>query len=107
MQCVGEAVFVDDIPSPTNCLYGALICSTKPLARVKGISFKNHPRLAQAPNVITAKDIPKEGENVGCLTMFGGEPLFVEDIAKCCGDIIALVVIPLFLDSTICEKLLC
>ncbi|KAL1552861.1 aryl-alcohol oxidase 3 [Salvia divinorum] len=92
IQASGEAVFVDDIPSPTDCLYGALICSTEPLARVKGISIKNHPRLAQAPDVITAKDIPKEGENVGCLTLFGGEPLFADDIAKCCGDIIALVV---------------
>ncbi|KAL1552862.1 aryl-alcohol oxidase 3 [Salvia divinorum] len=92
IQASGEAVFVDDIPSPTDCLYGAIICSTKPLARVKGISIKNHPRLAQAPDVITAKDIPKEGKNVGCLTLFGGEPLFADDIAKCCGDIIALVV---------------
>lgn len=84
---------MDDIPSPPNCLHGAFICSTKPLARVRGISFKNHPRLAQVPDVITAKDIPKGGENVGSLAMFGTEPLFADDLARCCGDLIGLVVI--------------
>lgn len=92
LQYVGEAVYVDDIPSPSNCLHGALICSTKPLARVKGISFKNHPRLAEVPAVITVKDIPKEGENVGSIAMFGTEPLFSADVARYCGDLIGLVV---------------
>ncbi|KAH6810797.1 abscisic aldehyde oxidase 3 [Perilla frutescens var. frutescens] len=92
LQASGEAVFVDDIPSPPNCLHGAFICSTKPLARVKGISFENHPRLAEVPAVITAKDIPKEGENVGSMAMFGSEPLFADDLTRCCGDLIGLVV---------------
>ncbi|KAK8645426.1 hypothetical protein V6N13_119256 [Hibiscus sabdariffa] len=30
---VGEVVFVDDIPAPGNCLYGAFVYSTEPLAR--------------------------------------------------------------------------
>lgn len=88
---------MDDILSPPNCLYGAFICSTKPLARVKGVSLKNHPRLVQVPDVITVKDIPKEGKNIGNLAMFGAEPLFADDLTRCCGDIIALVVIPHFL----------
>ena len=32
VQTSGEAVYVDDIPSPTNCLHGAFIYETKPLA---------------------------------------------------------------------------
>lgn len=36
---LGEAVYVDDIPSPTNWGFGAFIYSTKPLARVKNIRF--------------------------------------------------------------------
>ena len=32
VQASGEAVYVDDIPSPTNCLHGAFIYETKPLA---------------------------------------------------------------------------
>ena len=32
VQTSGEAVYVDDIPSPTNCLHEAFIYETKPLA---------------------------------------------------------------------------
>ena len=31
VQTSGEAVYVDDISSPTNCLHGAFIYETKPL----------------------------------------------------------------------------
>ncbi|KAL8548801.1 hypothetical protein ACS0TY_007898 [Phlomoides rotata] len=89
IQASGEAVFVDDIPSPPSCLYGAFVYSTKPLARVKGISFKSHP---QPTAVISVKDIPKEGGNVGTVSIFGTGPLFAEDVAKCAGDLIAFVV---------------
>ncbi|KAB2606367.1 abscisic-aldehyde oxidase [Pyrus ussuriensis x Pyrus communis] len=43
IQASGEAVYVDDIPSPKYCLHGAFIYSTKPLARVKGIKFEPKP----------------------------------------------------------------
>ncbi|CAA0833538.1 Benzaldehyde dehydrogenase (NAD(+ [Striga hermonthica] len=92
MQASGEAVFVDDIPSPPKCLHGAYIYSTKPVARVKGISFKSHPQQAEAFAVISVKDIPKEGENVGSMAMFGSEPLFADDVTRFAGDLIAFVV---------------
>ncbi|GER55010.1 aldehyde oxidase [Striga asiatica] len=91
MQASGEAIFVDDIPSPPNCLHGAFICSTKPVARVKGISFKSHAQQAEVLAVISVKDIPKEGENVG-MDMFGTEPLFADDVTRFAGDLIAFVV---------------
>lgn len=90
----GEAVYVDDIPSPPNCLHGAFIYSTKPLARVKGISLKSNSLPDGVTDVISSKDIPKGGENVGCTAMFGSESLFVDDLATCAGDLIALVVSP-------------
>lgn len=96
LQSAGEAVYVDDIPSPLNCLHGAFIYSTKPLARVKGISFKSHPQPAEVAAVISVKDIPKEGENVGSMAMFGSEPLFADDLTRFAGDVIALVVICTF-----------
>ena len=34
VQTSGEAVYVDDISSPTNCLHGAFIYETKPLVWV-------------------------------------------------------------------------
>ncbi|KAK6163985.1 hypothetical protein DH2020_000849 [Rehmannia glutinosa] len=92
IQASGEAVYVDDIPSPPNCLHGAFICSTKPLARVKGITFKSHPQPAEVAAVISVKDIPREGENIGSMAMFGSEPLFADDLARFAGDLIALVV---------------
>ncbi|GAB2285672.1 aryl-alcohol oxidase 3 [Dionaea muscipula] len=92
IQASGEATYVDDIPSPSNCLYGAFIYSTKPLAKVKGVKFQS----ASPPNgvaaIISAKDIPKGGLNIGTKTIFGTSRLFVEDLANCVGDCIALVV---------------
>lgn len=83
-------MYVDDIPSPPDCLHGAFIYSTEPLARVKGISVKSHP---QPSAVISVKDIPKEGENIGCMALFGTEPLFADDHTRFAGDYIAFVVI--------------
>ncbi|KAL0459046.1 UNVERIFIED_CONTAM: Aldehyde oxidase 4 [Sesamum latifolium] len=89
IQASGEAMYVDDIPSPPSCLHGAFICSTRPVARVKSISFKSN----QPTDVISVKDIPREGENIGCLAMFGPEPLFADDlITRFAGDLIAFVV---------------
>lgn len=92
LQASGEAVYVDDIPSPTNCLYGAFIYSTKPLARVKGIKFKPEPHPDGVSALISFKDIPNSGENVGSKTMFGTEPLFADDLTQCAGQPIAFVV---------------
>ncbi|KAL3620262.1 aryl-alcohol oxidase 3 [Castilleja foliolosa] len=92
IQASGEAVYVDDIPSPPNCLHGALIVSTKPLARVKGISFESNPHPTTIADVITIKDIPKGGENIGACAFFGSEPLFAGDVAQFAGDVLAFVV---------------
>ncbi|KAG8371087.1 hypothetical protein BUALT_Bualt13G0050400 [Buddleja alternifolia] len=92
MQASGEAVYVDDIPSPPNCLHGAFILGTKPSARVKGISFESDIQSTGVTDVISIKDIPKEGENIGVTNNFGSEPLFGGDISRFAGDIIAFVV---------------
>ncbi|XP_049379003.1 abscisic-aldehyde oxidase-like [Solanum stenotomum] len=90
MQAAGEAVYVDDIPSPPNCLNGAFIYSTKPLAGVKGIQLE--PTHLTDTTIITYKDIPAGGANAGVVTPFGSEPLFAEDLSRCAGDRIAFVV---------------
>ncbi|XP_019197782.1 PREDICTED: abscisic-aldehyde oxidase-like [Ipomoea nil] len=92
IQASGEAVYVDDIPSPSNCLYGAFIYSTQPLAWVKGIKFKSDSVPDGVAAVITFKDIPSGGENIGSITMCGSEPLFADHLTRCAGDRIALVV---------------
>ncbi|CAA2978249.1 indole-3-acetaldehyde oxidase-like [Olea europaea subsp. europaea] len=91
IQASGEAVYVDDIPSPPNCLHGAFINSTKPLARVKGISFGSDSLPNGVTAIISFKDIPEGGENVGSKTVFGFEPLFADDLTRCAGEPIAFV----------------
>ncbi|PPD83730.1 hypothetical protein GOBAR_DD19338 [Gossypium barbadense] len=90
LQASGEAVYVDDIPSPSNCLHGAFIYSTEPLAWVKDIEFKPGSSLDGVIKLISSKDIP--GENIGAQTMFGSEPLYADKLTECAGQRIALVV---------------
>ncbi|XP_023745900.1 abscisic-aldehyde oxidase isoform X1 [Lactuca sativa] len=87
IQASGEAVFVDDIPSPLNCLHGAFIYSTNPLAWVKGVEVKK-----DVHGVVSFQDIPKGGENIGAKTLFGPEPLFANELTECTGQRIAFVV---------------
>lgn len=89
---VGEAVFVDDIPSPSNCLHGAYIYSSRPLARVRSIQLSPELQLEGVRDIISSKDIPRGGENIGSKTIFGIEPLFAEEIARCVGERVAFVV---------------
>lgn len=92
IQASGEALYVDDIPSPANCLHGAFIYSTKPLAWVKGIKFQPKPHPDGVAAIITFKDIPKGGENIGSKTIFGAELLFAEELTQCAGQRLAFVV---------------
>ncbi|TKY57050.1 Abscisic-aldehyde oxidase [Spatholobus suberectus] len=92
LQASGEAVFVDDIPSPKNCLYGTYIYSAKPLARVKSIKLSPELQLDGVRDVISSKDIPNGGQNIGSKSKFGQEPLFAEEITRCVGDRLAFVV---------------
>ena len=89
----GEAVYVDDIPAPKDCLYGAFIYSTHPHAHVKSINFKSSLASKKVVTVITAKDIPSGGKNVGsCFMMLGDEALFADPVAKFAGQKIGVVV---------------
>ncbi|KAM4083929.1 hypothetical protein ACB094_08G094000 [Castanea mollissima] len=92
IQASGEAFYVDDIPSPENCLHGTFIYSTKPLAWVKGIQFQPKPLPDGVASIITFKDIPKGGENIGSKSIFGTEPLFAEELTQCAGQRLAFVV---------------
>jgi len=83
---------VDDIPSPLNCLHGAYIYSSNPLARVRNIKLTPELQLDGVRDVISSKDIPNGGENIGSKTIFGIEPLFAEEKARCVGERLAFVV---------------
>jgi indole-3-acetaldehyde oxidase len=88
----GEAVYVDDMPTPVDCLYGAIIYSSKPLAHLKGITFKPSLASKKAVTVISANDIPKGGQNVGAGWIFGSEPLFADSLVEFAGQPLGVVV---------------
>ncbi|KAL1208829.1 Abscisic-aldehyde oxidase [Cardamine amara subsp. amara] len=92
LQASGEAVFVDDIPTLPDCLHGAFIYSTEPLAKIKNISFSENVTPTGVFAVLTFKDIPKQGQNIGSKTLFGPGPLFADELTIYAGQRIALVV---------------
>ncbi|URE29421.1 aldehyde oxidase [Musa troglodytarum] len=92
LQASGEAIYVDDIPSPKNCLYGAFVNSTRPLAHIKGIKFKSTSSPQKAFTFIGADDIPKGGQNVGLSWIFGTESLFAHSLTECAGQPLGIVI---------------
>ncbi|XP_042463038.1 indole-3-acetaldehyde oxidase-like [Zingiber officinale] len=92
IQASGEAIYVDDIPSPKDCLYGAFVYSTRPLAHIEGITFKSTQASQKIIAYIGAGDIPKRGENIGCRFVFGDEPLFADSLTEYAGQCLGVVV---------------
>ncbi|KAJ3669997.1 hypothetical protein LUZ60_010321 [Juncus effusus] len=92
LQASGEAIYVDDIPSPNDCLYGAFVYSSKPLAHVKEINFKSSLASKKVISYVSAKDIPKGGKNIGVEFMSGSEPLFVDSLAEYAGQPLGVVI---------------
>ncbi|ONM52813.1 Aldehyde oxidase/xanthine dehydrogenase molybdopterin binding protein [Zea mays] len=92
LQASGEAVYVDDIPAPKNCLYGEFIYSTQPLAYVKSIKFKSSLASEKIISFVSAKDIPSGGLNIGSSSTFGDEPLFGDPIAEYAGQALGIVI---------------
>ncbi|WOL15297.1 indole-3-acetaldehyde oxidase-like [Canna indica] len=92
IQASGEAIYVDDIPAPEDCLYGAFVYSTRPLAHIKGVKVNSTPLSQKALTYIGANDIPKGGENVGSFSIFGTEPLFGDPLTECAGQAVGVVI---------------
>ncbi|EMS58126.1 putative aldehyde oxidase 2 [Triticum urartu] len=93
LQASGEAVYVDDIPAPQDCLYGAFIYSTHPHAHIKGVNFRPSLASEKVIGVITAKDIPAGGKNVGAgINMLGTEALFGDPVSEFAGQNIGIVI---------------
>ncbi|CAA6653768.1 unnamed protein product [Spirodela intermedia] len=94
IQASGEAVYVDDIPSPIGCLHGAFVYGTRPLVPVKEVNLKNQMAAATEEPVafISVKDIPSGGRNIGTGAVFGDDPLFGSSCADYAGQPLGLVV---------------
>ncbi|KAJ3707263.1 hypothetical protein LUZ61_010968 [Rhynchospora tenuis] len=92
IQASGEAVYVDDIPSPKDCLFAAFVYSTKPLARIEGIDFKSSLASKKVMDFISVNDVPKGGQNIGSMFLFHEEPLFADSLVEYAGQAIGVVV---------------
>ncbi|KAM0886477.1 hypothetical protein ACQ4PT_029662 [Festuca glaucescens] len=93
LQTSGEAVYVDDIPVPKDCLYGAFIYSTHPHARINGIKFRSSLASQKVIAVIDAKDIPSSGDNMcSNFRMVDDEPLFADSVSEFAGQNVAIVI---------------
>jgi len=83
----GIAKFVDDMKLP-GMLYGAVVRSTKPHAKILKINIENAKKMQGVVSILTAKDIP--GKNV-IPVVFDDQPFLADKIVKYVGEPIALV----------------
>lgn len=92
MSAAGEAVYVDDIPSPQGCLHAAFVCSDHALAQVKGIDASAALASPGAVALVTADDIPPGGLNCGISMVGVEETLFATDKVEFYGHPVGLMV---------------
>ncbi|KAJ7562480.1 hypothetical protein O6H91_03G070700 [Diphasiastrum complanatum] len=92
LQASGEAVYVDDIPSPSDCLYASFVCSEKALGKIKKIKVDNALASPGVVSFVSALDIPSSGQNIGSSTPFSNEKLFATDIVEYIGHPVGLIV---------------
>uniref|UniRef100_A0A0D9VZZ9 aldehyde oxidase n=1 Tax=Leersia perrieri TaxID=77586 RepID=A0A0D9VZZ9_9ORYZ len=93
LQASGEALYVDDIPAPKDCLYGAFIYSSHPHAHINDVNFRSSLASQKVITVITAKDIPTGGQNIGSsFLMLGDEVLFADPVSEFAGQNIGVVI---------------
>lgn len=76
----------------TTFMVHLFIYSTKPLAHVKSIELDLSLKQLKTLGVVTVKDIPECGSNVGANTIFGPEPLFGDPVTQCAGEPLGVVV---------------
>ena len=93
---VGEAVYIDDMPSSPNLLHGALVTSRIALGKIKKINCRKLKKLPFYTKVIIAKDIPGQND-IGPIK--AGEPMLAEDTVSYWGQPIAIVLAPTYQEA--------
>ena len=86
----GEAVYVDDIPAPENCLHAAFVYSEKALAKIQNVDVQGALQTPGVVAYISAADIPSKGKNLG--VKMGDSRLFATDLVECIGHLMGLMV---------------
>ncbi|CAG8449874.1 8682_t:CDS:10 [Ambispora leptoticha] len=88
-QVAGEAVYVDDIPKIHGELYGALLLSKEPHAKILSIDANEALTQPGVRGFFSAKDVP--GKNSWGF-IFKDEEIFASSEVHCVGQIIGLIV---------------
>lgn len=84
----GEAIFVDDIPEPTNVLHAAVFVSSIAHGKIKKLNIEKAEQAPGVVKVLTAKDIPGRNQ-VG--RIIEDEELLAEKIVEFVGQPIAVI----------------
>eukprot|EP00871_Galdieria_phlegrea_P004977 jgi/Galph1/5480/GphlegSOOS_G4164.1 len=90
LQCSGEALYVDDIPSLPNTLYAAMILSSEPRAKIRFIDCTAAEKQQGVVKILFAKDVP--GSNRFGITAIEDELVFWSEQVTAVGQVIGLVV---------------
>ncbi len=85
----GESLFIDDLPEPAGCAFGALFTSPVAHGHVLSLDLSKACRAPGVLGVFTAKDVPAENQ-IGAIVP--DEPLFAEADLHHVGQPIALIV---------------
>ncbi|XP_024538449.1 probable aldehyde oxidase 1 [Selaginella moellendorffii] len=92
LQASGEAIYVDDIPAPRDCVHAVYVYSTKALAKINGIRLENALASPGALSFVGVDDIPSGGQNMGLVSDLSQEKLFAEDKVECVGHAVGLMI---------------
>lgn len=89
----GEAVYVDDIPAPADCLYAAFVLSEKALAKIQNVDVQPALQTPGTVAYISAADLPPNGQNVGVsMGALSRQSLFATDLVECVGHLMGVMV---------------
>ena len=101
-QCTGEAIFVDDIDPPRDCLEAAMVMSSRPHALVVAIDASEALSLPGVHAYVDHRDLSPTPppENAYTPKLRRNEPLrsdsndyvFADGLVSCVGTLIGLVV---------------
>lgn len=85
----GESVFIDDLPEPARCTFGALFVSPTAHGKLLSVDVSAAANAAGVVRVFQAEDVPAENQ-IGAI--IPDEPLFAEGELHHVGQPIALIV---------------
>lgn len=83
-QVSGEAEYLDDGPTPPNCLHAALVLSEKPHARILSIDDAGAKSCPGFAGIFLAKDVPSNNK-IGAIV--ADEEVFATEFVTCVGQV--------------------